>query len=486
MLDVVVPADRIVVIEMWERARTMRMSRAPIRLLASPGQAAVLHFLDVRAEYGVFVGIVLPGDGETALDEPPEASGLPPRIARVRKDELAILLQIDTATTRILGWTDESTVGHRSLEFVHPDDQQRAIQSWLQMLANPAATQAVRLRHRRADGSWLWMEVSNLNLLADPAERCVLTEMIDISDEMAVLEALRAREQLLDRLAEALPIGILQISADRGVVYTNDRLTMLLGSGVTTSLDERLSTVVAEDRTVVDTAIDAALADGIDRDIEVRVELREPHRTRRCMIRLRALSDEDRQVTGAIVCVEDVTQSAELRVELEQQASHDMLTELPNRRSIMDFLDVSLATDSDAGTAVIFVDLDQFKSVNDRFGHLAGDELLRVAADRLAATVRAGDALGRIGGDEFLIVCRNVPSAATARAVARRVSRAVSRSVVLPGGTVRISASIGLSYTSRLDVTSDELVGQADAAMYELKRRGQGRPVTFGPGLAAA
>ncbi len=485
MLDVVVPADRVVVIETWERARATGIARAPIHLLASPERVAVLHFLDVRDEYGIFVGIVLPGDGQPALSEPPPAVGLPPRIARVRKNELAILIDIDAATKRILGWTDEMSIGHRSLEFVHPDDHERAIQSWLQMLANPAARQAVRLRHRRADGSWLWMEVSNLNLL-NTAEGCVLTEMIDISDEMAAHDALRAREQLLNRLAEALPIGILQIASDRRVVYANDRLAGVLGAALSTSLEEQLSTVLTEDRPILDAALTAALADGIDRDVEIRVKLREPSRTRRCMIRLRALLDQGANVNGAIVCVEDVTESAELRAELEQHATHDMLTQLLNRRSIMALLNNALASNSDGGTAVIFVDLDGFKTVNDRFGHLAGDEVLRIAASRLASIVRAGDALGRIGGDEFLVVCPNVPSLAKARGVARRVAAALSRSVSIPGGAVAVAASIGVAYTSRPEMTSDELVGQADAAMYESKRRGRCRPVAYGDRLTAA
>jgi diguanylate cyclase (GGDEF)-like protein/PAS domain S-box-containing protein len=485
MLDVVIPADRVVVIETWERARAVGAARAPVHLLASPDRAAVLHFLDVRAEYGIFVGVVLPADGETSLSEPPRATGLPPRIARVRKDELAVLVDIDAATTRILGWTQDSVVGHRSLEFIHPDDHERAIQSWLQMLANPAAKQAVRLRHRRADGSWLWMEVSNLNMLEDPSERCVLTEMIDISDEMAAHEALRAREQLLDRLAEALPIGILQIAADRRVVYANDRLGGLLGTGAGASLDEQLASVVAEDRAVLDAAMAAALTDGIDRDVEVRVELPRPSRARRCMVRIRALSDQDGQVNGAIVCVEDVTQSAQLRSELEQQASHDMLTQLLNRRSIMVLLEGALTSASEGGTTVIFVDLDRFKMINDRFGHLAGDELLRIVADRLQSVVRAGDALGRIGGDEFLVVCPDVPNETVAQRLARRVAAALNREVAISGGMVDVRASVGVAYANGRELTSDELVGEADAAMYESKRQGRGRPVTFDRSLAA-
>jgi diguanylate cyclase (GGDEF)-like protein/PAS domain S-box-containing protein len=319
----------------------------------------------------------------------------------------------------------------------------------------------------------------------DPSERCVLTEMIDISDEMAAHEALRAREQLLDRLAEALPIGILQISADGRVVYANDRLSGLLGSGAGASLDEQLAFVVTEDHAVLDAAMAAALTDGIDRDVEVRVELPRPSRARRCMIRIRALSNQDGEVNGAIVCVEDVTQSAQLRSELEQQASHDTLTQLLNRRSIMVLLEDALTSTSDRGTTVIFVDLDRFKLINDRFGHLAGDELLRIVADRLQSVVRAGDALGRIGDDEFLVVCPDVPNATVAQRLARRVAAALNRKVAISGGMVDVRASVGMAYANGRELTSDELVGEADAAMYESKRQGRGRPVTFDRSLAA-
>lgn len=203
------------------------------------------------------------------------------------------------------------------------------------------------------------------------------------------------------------------------------------------------------------------------------------------MIRVRALSDDEGQVSGAIVCVEDVTQSAQLRNELEQQASHDTLTRLLNRRSIMTLLDASLTSSTGSGTTAIFVDLDRFKVINDRFGHLAGDELLRIVADRLLSVVRAGDALGRIGGDEFLIVCPDVPSSAVAERLARRVASALNREVALAGGTVDVRASVGVAYSNGRDPTSDELVGEADTAMYESKREGRGRPVTFGQQLAA-
>ena len=105
-----------------------------------------------------------------------------------------------------------------------PDDRERAVESWMGMLARPGQSNRVRLRHRRRDGSWLWLEITNHNLLDDPSHGYVRAELMDISDEMVAQEALRAREQLLHRLAEALPLGVFQVDRDGAVVYANERL----------------------------------------------------------------------------------------------------------------------------------------------------------------------------------------------------------------------------------------------------------------------
>src|ERR1035437_6786668 len=263
MLDLVVSEDRQRVISTWERARETGASSAQVRLELDPGRPAVIHYLDARARHGVYVGIVVGADA-AALTSLPEIRSTSPRIARVRKNEVAVFLEVDEATPKILGWTAAEMVGLRSLDFIHPEDQDRALESWMQMLSEPGTVQPpVRLRHRRSDGSWTWFEVTNHNLLADPDRGYVLAEMIDISDEMAAHEALRAREQLLNRLAEALPIGVFQVLSDRRIVYTNDRLSSILGHGPAVTVDAQLATVSREDWPTLLAALGAAVGAGI-------------------------------------------------------------------------------------------------------------------------------------------------------------------------------------------------------------------------------
>ncbi len=478
-LDLVVPGDREAVISAWERARSSGGASAQVHLRLDPERAAVIHYLDVRATHGVFAGVVV-GSDAAALVALPDVQPAPPRVARARKNEVAVFLEVDEATTKILGWRPADLIGHRSLELIHPEDQDRAVESWTQMLSEPGVEQPpTRLRHRRADGGWTWFDVTNQNLLGDPERGYVLAEMVDISDEMAAHEALRAREQLLHRLAEALPIGVLQALPDRRIAYTNDRLRGLLGVDGATTLDDQFVAVAPHDGPPLEAALTAALEDGIDGDLEVQIRTADPGRARRCMFRLRALADDAGYPAGAVICVEDVTESARMRAELERRATHDLLTRVMNRASVMAALEGALVAGATRGTAVIFVDLDRFKLVNDRLGHLAGDELLRVVADRLAITVRAGDVLGRVGGDEFLIVCPGVAGREPALRVGERIARAVNQPVRLVGGTIELRASIGVACSGRRRIGADTLVRRADAAMYASKRGGAGQPVFY-------
>jgi PAS domain-containing protein len=157
------------------------------------------------------------------------------------------------------------------------------------------------------DPSWAWFEVTNHNRLADPGGGYVLAEMIDISEEMAALEALRAREQLLHRLTEALPTGLFQVLPDRRIVYANGRLGSILGLDHAVTLEAQLATVVGDDRPILVAAVDAALDDGVDGDLEIQVQPGGGAGTRRLAVRLRTLSNEAGDVTGAVVCIDDVT-----------------------------------------------------------------------------------------------------------------------------------------------------------------------------------
>jgi diguanylate cyclase (GGDEF)-like protein/PAS domain S-box-containing protein len=475
-LDLVVQEDRLGLLATWDRTLATGAARCLARLAGDPHTTSTLYLLDVREPHGVIFCLFAVSDAE--LPERLAAADAVrqlPRFGAIVKDERSFIVGVDEAITQILGWSAEEMVGRRSIEFIHSDDHPLAIDNWMEMLASPGPGRRVRLRHRRRDGSWVWFEITNHNLLDDPDSRCVTSQVVDISDEMAAQEELRAREQLLDRLAGAIPLGLFQVDTDHAIVYTNERLHEILGVQRADTVEAQLRSVVDADKALLVGALEDVLRRGQGADIEVEVEAgRELHF---CSINLRPLSHEDGSVSGAIACVADVTDSARMREELSRRATFDELTGCYNRASIMRALDAELAGPAPkTGRAVMFLDLDRFKEANDRHGHAAGDELLRVVAERLHGAVREQDLVGRIGGDEFLVVCPSAGSPDQAMRLASRVAEALKADVALPAGGVQPCVSIGVAFSQEQGEDPDLLVARADAAMYRSKSDGAGRP----------
>ena len=248
-LDLVVHEDRLRLLATWDRVLAGGAARCLAHLADQPNATVAFHGLDLREAHGVVLAVFVPAD---AADSPDlEAREIPkalPRFATIGKDERSFIVKIDEAITQILGWSAEEMEGRRSIEFIHPDDHALAIDNWMEMLASPGPGRRVRLRHRHRDESWVWFEVTNHNLLDDPDHRCVVSEMVDISDEMAAQEELRAREQLLDRLAEAVPIGLFQIDATRrDRFHKRPACTTSSVSGSAATVGAALAPVIAGD-----------------------------------------------------------------------------------------------------------------------------------------------------------------------------------------------------------------------------------------------
>jgi diguanylate cyclase (GGDEF)-like protein/PAS domain S-box-containing protein len=186
------------------------------------------------------------------------------------------------------------------------------------------------------------------------------------------------------------------------------------------------------------------------------------------------------EVTGASVVARNISDRRELETELVRAFMHDGLTGLPNRAFLVDRLSRLLAKAAQhrAPVAVLFLDLDRFKSINEAQGHFAGDRVLDEVASRLRAVTRGVDTVARLGGDEFVLVCPETDME-TAAWFAQQVIDALARPMRIEGRSVRISASIGIAVTPPLDADAEGLLRHADAAMYEAKARGRSRAQIF-------
>jgi diguanylate cyclase (GGDEF)-like protein/PAS domain S-box-containing protein len=527
LIDSVVAADRATVVRLWSRAQDEGAAADRIRLLRQPSTWMTLHFLDVREIHGVLLGVVTPTEEQaeeaTQVEQPPAA----PRFCSLMEDEGARVVACDRAFTEMFGYSEQELIGNGVLDQIHPDDQGRAVEGWLAVLST-GRDQQTRLRRRRKDGTWMWVDTTLRNLLNHPGHNYVLVEIIDISAEMQAQEALQEREELLRRLTAAMPVGLLQLDTDQNVVYHNNRLLEILYGSDTptahandeigggdfagaaalhepqvssaahdasaarpegaevkdtqadgahrTSATALLSTLTEESTAELAAVLQEVLSEGVDRDVEVDITL--PSGTwRRALMSLRTLLRPSGEVMGAISCVLDVTDSARARQELERRATFDPLTHCHNRSSVLSTLELELARGDSTRTGVAYVDLDQFKPVNDKLGHAAGDELLVQVAERLKTASRDSDVVGRLGGDEFLVVLRDIPSADMAMRAADRIREALCGIFELSCGTAELGASVGVACARGEAITADELVKLADAAMYQSKQDGRCLPV---------
>src|ERR1035437_9201897 len=197
------------------------------------------------------------------------------------------------------------------------------------------------------------------------------------------------------------------------------------------------------------------------------------------------LHDESGAVIGLVGITREINEIRQTEVALQHLATHDTLTDLPNRFLMVDRLGQLLARARRSGTvfAVLFMDIDRFKEVNDTLGHEVGDLLLRAVAQRLTKSVRQSDTVARIGGDEFVIMLETVHDSRGADAVADTVRRALAKSFTIQKQALKVSVSIGISFYPENGEDADTLLRAADYAMYLAKREGGNRHLTRLPGM---
>jgi diguanylate cyclase (GGDEF)-like protein/PAS domain S-box-containing protein len=404
-------------------------------------------------------------------------SGSEGESVRITRDSNALVISIGDEITDVLGWQPDALLGRPSTEFIHPDDQASAVAAWLEMIDSPGEARTWQGRYRTVDGTWKWVECVNVNQLSDPENPVVQTTMRQVAvEQVSLAEELRVRKQLFSQLSDAMPVGMFQIDREKTITFANDRLYTILGYSPTATVESQFAIIVDDDRSLLDSAIDAVLDDEAVDDIELRFLRYEgdtPENERVCAVSMRPLTDWSGEVTGAVGCVSDVTAQVDLRRQLENRANFDELTSCLSRAKILDVLTAVLDPREEihGGTAVIFVDLCGFKNINDLFGHAAGDRVLKVAGARLKSAVRQYDQVGRFGGDEFLVVCPRVLESKIALEVARRINLALIEPVSIAGDVVELRASVGVSWSAEV-INADALVAQADQAMYESKRAG--------------
>ena len=337
-------------------------------------------------------------------------------------------------------------------------------------------------------------EGSNANPLLLAVATVVLLLLTFVRMARLVRVARDARRLLMSRerrsaaLAANSSDAIVVVNAERKLAENSPTLAELVGyPGYDIGGYDLLAMVAPPHMAEAEALFERCLAEtGRVFELELRVNHRHDRQIWFSARLLNLLDDPD--VAAVVVNLHDITDRKRAEEELSHQAFHDALTGLANRALFRDRLDHALDSNSRTGAdpAVIFMDLDGFKTVNDSLGHDAGDELLREVAARLGRAVRRGDTVGRLGGDEFAILVeqssRPLDEATT---VADRILQVLTEPAVIAGHRVALSASLGIAVGDD-GSTSASLLRDADVAMYQAKTGGKGRWVLFDPGMRIA
>ncbi len=294
----------------------------------------------------------------------------------------------------------------------------------------------------------------------------------------------RASEERLARVAAASHDGLWELDLRTSALDLSERCREIVDA----PSDERLtsafwfSTVHPEDRARVEEGVERAAAQKDDDAVELEYRVIRPEGSHRWVLsRAIGVQDDSGHVSRVLGSLADVTPRKELEEQLRHGALFDAVTGLPNRRLFLDRLRSAVEQrrrQPSVGYAVVFLDLDGFKLVNDSLGHLAGDQLLAVVGTRLGHELRAVDTAARFGGDEFAVLLFD-PAPDQVLAVVRRIQQRIAEPVVVAGQEVVVTASVGVAFSAAGYVDAEEVLRDADIAMYDAKARRRGSASVF-------
>jgi len=373
----------------------------------------------------------------------------------------------------LAAWLNEDELW---LEVLHPDDRDRCAAADAEARANLTELYGeYRMIHK--DGHIVWVS-EHAAVGRDEATGLLYWQgvMIDISERKRAENALAEGERQYRAVFEAATIGLLTLELDGRVRDANPAAEHALGYAHGALAGEPLW-----DDLMPPSA--AAVVDGRSDRCELEQPLRRRDGTLRwfrlVLVLVRNDAGESHHLT---VMLEDIDARKRTEAELIHKSNHDTLTSLPTRAYFLERLRDARERSAltDAGLGVVFIDLDNFKHVNDSAGHHAGDELLSAIAGRLSAAVRPNDVVARFGGDEFVVLASDIADGRDVVQLAWRLAAALRAPFTINGAELAVSASFGVCYSRDRDESPEDVVRKADAAMYTAKQRGRNRVAVFG------
>jgi diguanylate cyclase (GGDEF)-like protein/PAS domain S-box-containing protein len=407
--------------------------------------------------------------GERELQYRTLAENASDLVVRMRLDGKRVY--VSPSSRELLGYEPGELADPR-WEMVHADDRERLADSLREVIRDGGpVTIAYRLMHR--NGHHVWIEALARRVLGPDGQPEVVYAGRDVSARIRIERKLAAAQAQLRAVADNIPAMIARIDSQQRYTFVNGFSTSVFAGSEADTLGRTIRDVRGEALySEIRPHIEAAL-----RGERVNFEGQATIGGKRYDYQTNYVPDigADGLVQGFFSFTFDITRLKEAERELERQARVDGLTGLANRRHFDERLAAASARSRRAGQplALLYLDVDHFKEINDGHGHVAGDDVLREFARRLKANVREGDLVARIGGDEFVVLIEGPESLAGVEAVAGKLVQALHEPVPLAAGLLAVGTSVGVGF-SRSAATGDRLLAAADQALYAAKDGGRG------------
>jgi diguanylate cyclase (GGDEF)-like protein/PAS domain S-box-containing protein len=369
---------------------------------------------------------------------------------------------LNSAAVELLGAESaDDLIGTPVIERVHPDSRS-TVAARIRALNDGAEVPMIEEKFVRLDGSAVEVEVAAIGFVFN-GKAAVQVVARDISQRKEIEERYRL-------LFERNLAGVFRTSIDGRILDCNDALARIFGYRDRHELLSQRADSVYFDRNDRENVLDQLREHGSLSNIETR--MRRADGTELWVLENVTLLEARGELEGTII---DITERKTAQEQIEYQAFHDVLTALPNRRLFRDRIGVALAhaRRQGRGIAVMFLDLDQFKLVNDTLGHTVGDAMLQTIATRLVGCVRAEDTVARMGGDEFTVLVSETSDRRAAGVVAQKVLETVAQPMIVDGHELFVTTSLGIAMFPDDGVDAETLLKNADRAMYRAKEAGR-------------
>jgi diguanylate cyclase (GGDEF)-like protein/PAS domain S-box-containing protein len=383
---------------------------------------------------------------------------------------------VNESFCKILGYCQEELVGKSFADFLHPDDKAIVLEKFAEGLARPEAGYKLEFRAIHKDGRVVWIYPSVSPIFYKNALTSGMAIVFDITERKQLEEAVKKSEERYRTMLDEIQDSYFEVDLAGNFTFVNDAMCRTMGYSEEELIGINYKVFAAkEDVDVVYRDFNRVYKTGETIKGLSYKFIQKNGTVGFGELSISAIKNEEGEVIAFRGIARDVTERKHLEQELADIATHDFLTGLPNRVLLHDRLNVELAhaKRNETNLAVMMLDLDRFKVVNDTFGHSIGDKLLRAAGERLVVLVRESDTVSRVGGDEFLVLLPKIAKVGNATRIAQKILGAFRKPFVIDGYQIRVTTSIGIAIYPEDGEDADDLMANADTAMYWVK--GQGR-----------